>query len=417
VPTLDDTLENYVSRGAYDEWWALKENDNARFFPDHADIPATISTGWYDGFPHADTEYFAAMRAQNTAPQRLVVGPWSHVGMRGDSTYTLDVDFGESSRWGVARYFQEQLAFFDRWLPDGASGQPAGEAPVRIFVMGGGSGRKTVEGKLDHGGRWRDEQEWPLARAVPTAWHLHGDGSLRPEAPGTDGAARRFTYDPEDPVPTIGGNYCAVGELPAQGEGMEPMWMRLLNPALLLRNIMTPGPVDQAESAAYFTAKEPYVRLSERPDVLVYQTETLEEAVEITGRGEVELWIASSALDTDFTAKLIDVYPPNDDYPGGYDMLVNDSIIRTRFREGFDREVMMEPGTPYLVRIQLPPTSNVFAAGHRIRIDISSSNFPRLERNPNTGEPIGRHTRMAKADQTVFSDAGRPSRVTLPVVP
>jgi uncharacterized protein len=417
VPALDETLENYVSRGAYDEWWALKENDNARFFPDHADIPATISTGWYDGFPHADTEYFAAMRAQNTAPQRLVVGPWSHVGMRGDSTYTLDVDFGESSRWGVRRYFEEQLAFFDRWLPDGAPGQPADEAPVRIFVMGGGSGRKTVEGKLDHGGRWRDEQEWPLARAVPTAWHLHGDGSLRPEAPGADGAARRFTYDPEDPVPTIGGNYCAVGELPAQGEGMEPMWMRLLNPALLLRNIMTPGPVDQAESAAYFTAKEPYVRLSERPDVLVYQTETLEEAVEITGRGEVELWIASSALDTDFTAKLIDVYPPNDDYPGGYDMLVNDSIIRTRFREGFDREVMMEPGTPYLVRIQLPPTSNVFARGHRIRIDVSSSNFPRLERNPNTGEPIGRHTRMAKADQTVFSDAGRPSRVTLPVVP
>ena len=159
------------------------------------------------------------------------------------------------------------------------------------------------------------------------------------------------------------------------------------------------------------------MRLSERPDVLVYETEPLEDAVEVTGRGEVELWIASSALDTDFTAKLIDVYPPNEDYPEGYDMLINDSIIRTRFREGFDREVMMEPGTPYLVRIQLPPTSNVFAKGHRIRIDVSSSNFPRLERNPNTGEPIGQHTQMVKADQTVFSDAERPSRVTLPVIP
>jgi uncharacterized protein len=417
VPALDETLENYVSRGAYDEWWALKENDNTRFFPDHADIPATISTGWYDGFPHADTEYFAAMRAQNTAPQRLVVGPWSHVGMRGDVTYTLDVDFGESSCWGVRRYFEEQLEFFDRWLPDGAPGQPAGEAPVRIFVMGGGSGRKTAEGKLDHGGRWRDEQEWPLARAVPTAWHLHGDGRLRAEPPAADGAARHFTYDPEDPVPTIGGNYCAVGELPRQGEGMEPMWMRLLNPALLLKNIMTPGPADQAESAAYFTAKEPYLRLSERPDVLVYETEQLEAAVEVTGRGEVELWIASSALDTDFTAKLIDVYPPNEDYPDGYDMLINDSIIRTRFREGFDREVMVEPGTPYLVRIQLPPTSNVFAKGHRIRIDVSSSNFPRLERNPNTGEPIGRHTHTVVAEQTVFGDAEHPSRVVLPVIP
>jgi putative CocE/NonD family hydrolase len=198
---------------------------------------------------------------------------------------------------------------------------------------------------------------------------------------------------------------------------MEPMWMRLLNPALLLRNIMTPGPADQVESAAYFTAREPYVRLSERPDVLVYRTEPLDEAVEITGRGTVDLWITSSAVDTDFTAKLIDVYPPNEDYPGGYDMLINDSIIRTRFREGFDREVMMEPGTPYLVRIELPPTSNVFARGHRIRIDVSSSNFPRLERNPNTGEPIGRHTRMVKADQTVLSDAEHPSRIVLPVIP
>jgi putative CocE/NonD family hydrolase len=416
VPALDETLENYVSRGAYDDWWALKENDNTRFFPDHADIPTTISTGWYDGFPHADTEYFAAMQAKNSAPQRLVVGPWSHVGMRGDVTWTLDVDFGESSRWGVKRYFEEQLEFFNRWLPDGAPGQPAGEAPVRIFVMGGGSGRKTAEGKLDHGGGWRDEQEWPLARAVPTTWHLHADGSLRPETP-SNGGARHFTYDPEDPVPTIGGNYCAVGEIPAQGEGLEPMWMRLLNPALLLKNIMTPGPADQAESSAYFTAKEPYVRLSERADVLVYETEPLEEAVEVTGRGEVELWIASSAVDTDFTAKLIDVYPPNEDYPEGYDMLVNDSIIRTRFRDGFDREVMMEPGTPYLVRIQLPPTSNVFAKGHKIRVDVSSSNFPRLERNPNTGEPIGRHTQMIKAEQTVFSDAEHASRVVLPVIP
>jgi predicted acyl esterase len=417
VPALDETLENYVSRGAYDEWWAQKENDNTRFFPDHADIPATISTGWYDGFPHSDTEYFAAMQAKNTSPQRLVVGPWSHVGMRGDVTYTLDVDFGESSRWGVQRYFEEQLEFFGRWLPDDATGQPAGEAPVRIFVMGGGSGRRTAEGKLDHGGRWRDEQEWPLARAVPTTFFLYGDGSLRAEAPASDGASRQFTYDPDDPVPTIGGNYCAVGELPPQGEGMEPMWMRLLNPALLLRNIMTPGPTDQAESAAFFTAKEPYVRLSERPDVLVYETEPLEEDVEITGRGEVELWIASSAVDTDFTAKLVDVYPPNEDYPEGYDMLINDSIIRTRFREGFDHEVMMEPGTPYLVRMQLPPTSNVFAKGHRIRIDVSSSNFPRLERNPNTGEPIGRHTHTVKADQTVFSDAERLSKVVLPIVP
>jgi putative CocE/NonD family hydrolase len=417
VPALDETLENYTTRGAYDGWWAAKENDFTRFLADHADIPATISTGWFDAFPHAMSEYYAAMAAQNTAPQRLVVGPWSHVGMRGDVTYSHDVDFGEASRWGVQRYFAEQLEFFDRWLRgDGSAQAPAG-APVRIFVMGGGSGRRTAEGKLDHGGRWRDEAEWPPARAVPTTLHLHGEGALRPEPPPAGAEPRRFTYRPDDPVPTIGGLYCAVGELPDEGVDIEPMWARLLNPALRLRNIMTPGPADQRESAEYFTAREPFVRLSERPDVLVYQTEPLPEPLEVTGRVEVELWIASSALDTDFTAKLLDVHPPNVDYPAGYDMLLNDSIIRTRYREGFDREVLMEPGTPYPVRMLLPPTSNVFAAGHRIRIDVSSSNFPRLERNPNTGEPVGRHTHTVAAEQVVFSDAVRPSRVVLPVIP
>jgi len=420
VPALDRTLEDYTTRGAYDEWWAAKENDYTRFWDEHADIPVTMSTGWYDGFPHADTEYFSAMSARSSAPQRLLVGPWSHVGMRGDATYTLDVDFGPDSRWGIRRYFAEQLAFFDRWLKDGpASGTgwaPDGK-PVRIFVMGGGTGRRTALGKLDHGGRWRDEDEWPLARARPTSWYLHGDGSLGPEPPAARVEPRRFTYDPDDPVPTIGGLYCAVGEFPPDGVDIEAAWARLLNPSLRLRNIMTPGPADQKESAGYFTAREPYRRLSERADVLVYQTEPLEQSVEVTGPSEVELWIASSALDTDFTAKLIDVYPPNEDYPEGYDMLLNDSIIRTRYREGFESEVMMEPGTPYAVRIRLPPTSNLFEAGHRIRIDISSSNFPRLERNPNTGEPIGRHTHTVVAEQTVFGDAEHPSRVVLPVIP
>src|SRR5205085_9973903 len=139
--------------------------------------------------------------------------------------------------------------------------------------------------------------------------------------------------------------------------------------------------------------------------------------VEVTGPAVVHLRVSSSARDTDFTAKLVDVYPPNDDYPEGYDLLLCDSIIRCRYRNGFDHEELMEPGEQYDVTIRLPPTSNLFAAGHQIRVDVSSSNFPRLERNPNTGEPIGRHTRMVKAEQTVFSDAARPSHVVLPVIP
>ncbi len=417
VPPLEQTLIDYSTRGAYDEYWARIENDFTRHWHLHADVPGTYSTGWYDPFPAADSEYFAAMAAQNATPQRLVVGPWSHVGMRGDATFCHDVDFGPESVWGVQRYFEEQLAFFARWLPDDATGQPDGEAPVRIFVMGGGSGRRTAEGKLDHGGRWREEQEWPLARAVRTPYYLHGDGSLSTEPPPADAEQRRFTFDPSRPVPTIGGLYCSIGELPAEGAGMEQAWARLLNPVLRLRDLLTPGPADQKESPAYFGSEEPYPRLSARPDVLVFQTEPLTEPVEVTGPMTVHLWVSSSAPDTDFTAKLVDVHPANEDYPDGYDMLLNDSVIRCRYREGFDREVLMEPGVVYPVTIKLPPTSNLFDAGHRIRLDVSSSNWPRLDVNPNSGEPIGRHTHRVVAEQAVYSDAEHPSHVVLPVVP
>jgi putative CocE/NonD family hydrolase len=137
----------------------------------------------------------------------------------------------------------------------------------------------------------------------------------------------------------------------------------------------------------------------------------------VTGPIEVRLWISSSALDTDFTAKLVDVHPASEDYPEGFVMLLTDSIIRCRFREGFDREVLLTPGEAHPVTIALQATSNLFDAGHRIRIDVSSSNWPRLDVNPNTGEPMGRHTHQVVAVQTVYVDAARPSRIVLPVIP
>jgi putative CocE/NonD family hydrolase len=417
VPPLEQTLIDYYTRGAYDEYWQRIENDFTRHWDRHADIPGTFSTGWYDPFPTADSEYFSAMAAKNSTPQRLVIGPWSHVGMRGDATYCHDVDFGPQSAWGVQRYFAEQLEFFDRWLPDDAKGQPDGEAPVRIFVMGGGSGRKTTSGKLDHGGQWREEWEWPLANRVETPYYLHSDGSLSNDVPPADAEPCHFTFDPAHPVPTIGGLYCSIGELPAEGAGMEQAWARFLSPVLRLRDLLTPGPADQKESPAFFGSEEPYPRLSERPDVLVFQTAPLTEAVEVTGRPTVHLWVSSSALDTDFTAKLVDVHPANEDYPDGYDMLLNDSVIRSRFREGFEHEVLLEPGVPVPVTITLPPTSNLFDVGHRIRIDVSSSNWPRLDVNPNTGEPVGRHTHQVIAEQVVYAGAERPSRIVLPVIP
>ena len=417
VPALEDSLIDYSTRGAYDEYWARVEHDYTLFWDQHADIPVTMSTGWYDPFPTADTEYFTAMTERKSSPMRLVVGPWSHVGMRGDSTYCHQVDFGPQSVWGVQRYFAEQLAYFDRWLPDDAPGQPADEAPVRIFVMGGGSGRMTPEGKLDHGGRWREEHEWPLSRRVETAFYLHPDGVLGEATPPADAEPLRYTFDPAHPVPTIGGLYCAIGELPADGAGMEQAWARFLSPVLRLRDLLTPGPADQKEDPAFFGSEPPYPRLSQRPDVLVFQTEPLVEPVEVTGRATVRLWVSSSALDTDFTAKLIDVHPANEDYPEGFDMLLNDSVIRCRYREGFNREVLLDPGEIVPVTIELPPTSNLFDVGHRIRVDISSSNWPRLDVNPNTGEPMGRHTHQVVAHQAVHVDAEHPSHVVLPIIP
>jgi predicted acyl esterase len=417
VPPLEDSLIDYYTRGARDEYWNRVEHDYTLCWDQHADIPGTYSSGWYDPYCGADTDYYAAMAARKSRPQRLVIGPWSHVGMRGDATFCHDVDFGPQSVWGVKRYFAEQLEFFNRWLPDDATGQPPDEAPVRIFVMGGGSGRMTAEGKLDHGGGWREEREWPLARRLETPYYLHVDGSLSTSAPAAGAEPLTYTFDPAHPVPTLGGLYCSIGELPADGAGMEQAWARFLSPVLRLRDLLTPGPVDQKEDTRFFGSEPPYPRLSERPDVLVFQTVPLTEPVEVTGRMTVHLWISSSALDTDFTARLVDVHPANEDYPEGFDMLINDSVIRCRYREGFDREVFLTPGEVVPVTIELPPTSNVFDVGHRIRVDISSSNWPRLDVNPNTGEPMGRHTRQVVAEQAVYADADHPSHIVLPVIP
>jgi uncharacterized protein len=139
--------------------------------------------------------------------------------------------------------------------------------------------------------------------------------------------------------------------------------------------------------------------------------------VEVTGPIVVKLWISSSAVDTDFTAKLVDVSPPNADYPAGYHMNLVDSVIRSRYRNSFEREELLTPGEVYPVEITLPPTCNVFGIGHRFRVDISSSNFPRLDVNPNTGEPVGKHTRMQSAENTVYVDRDRPSQIVLPIIP
>jgi putative CocE/NonD family hydrolase len=414
VPNLEKTVFEYYFRGAYDEFWAQDCCDQERHFDRHADVPGVYSGGWYDPFAVATTHYFATMARQNTTPQRLLLGPWNHYAMRGrGATFAADVDFGPAALWGDEIYNAERLRWFDRWLKDVPNGVDA-DPPVRIFVMGGGTGRKTPAGHLDHGGRWRDEQEWPLARARQVTYYLRQGGRLSPEPPHPNPLPICFVHDPAHPVPTIAGPVTGFYELVPIGEGMNPFYV---TPRARMRSIIREGGAHQKEEPGIVGARPPYPPLAARADVLVFETEPLAEPIEVTGPILIELWISSSATDTDFTAKLIDVYPLNEDYPEGYALNLVDSIIRTRYRNSWEREELMTPGEIYLVQIQLPPTSNLFAIGHRLRLDVSSSNFPRFDVNPNTGEPVGRHTHSVVARNAVYVDSAHPSQVVLPVIP
>jgi putative CocE/NonD family hydrolase len=253
-----------------------------------------------------------------------------------------------------------QLRWFDHWLKGVDTGMLA-EAPIRLFVMG-----TNV---------WRDEQEWPLARTAYVPYYLASGGGLHPGTPAGDGGSSSYVYDPADPVPTHGG-------------------------AVLLPPEFIPGPLEQS-------------RIEARPDVLTFTTEPLEHDVEVTGPVTVELWACTSAPDTDFVARLVDVWPD------GRAFNLTDGILRGRFRSGVSSPMLLTPGEPYQFRIDLWATANVFRAGHRIRLQVTSSNFPRWDRNPNTGHALGVDSdgNMVVAHQTVLHDAGHPSHVVLPIIP
>jgi len=414
VPRLEQVLFDYYTRGEYDEYWAQKCNNFEAFFPDHADIPGFFSGGWFDPYATAMTEYYSAMKAKNKSPQRLLMGPWAHVGMRGDSTFTGDVDFGSPSVWGVAHYFAEQLRYFDQNLK--GVQVKADQSPVEIFVMGGGDGHKTQEGKYFHGGRWRSEQQWPIERSRVANYFLQADGTLDLQSPSEVEGSLTYTFDPDKPVPTIGGSLCGLMELPEDSGNLDDMWTRFLSPVLKLRHIVGLGGADKIESPEIICSQLPNPALADRADVLVFESAPLTQALEVTGVITADLWISSSALDTDFTVKLVDVAPPNPDYPNGYALNIVDSVLRVRYRNSWQHEELLEPGKIYPIHIKLAPTSNLFEVGHRVRVDISSSNFPRLDINPNTGEAIGKHTHSVVAENTLHCNRNSPSVINLPVI-
>lgn len=326
--------------------------DYARVAGRHQAItaPSLIITGWYDVFLQGALDNQVAM-SEVAHPTKLVVGPWSHgenliPGAVGETNFGLT-----STQALVAGQFslsELKLRWFDHWLRKKDTGILQ-EPPVKIFVMG-----TNV---------WRDEEEWPLARAVDTPWFLRADGHLSSTGPTGEERHDSYVFDPNHPVPTRGGATVMSVEYPA-------------------------GQFDQAP-------------VEERSDVLVYTSEPLIEDLEVTGPVRVSLYAATDGPSTDWVARLCDVDPY------GISRNITDGILR----------VSTSPDTPGEHEIDLWSTSNVFRPGHRIRVHVTSSSFPRWDRNPNTGESPQTATTLRPARQRIFHDASRPSRITLPVVP
>ncbi len=360
APYFLDWLDhpNYDS---YWKQWSIEENY------DKIQVPALTIAAWYDIFLGGSLRNYLGLKAHagNQAArdgQRLIVAIGGHSGW---GRKIGEVDFGPDALFDENDYV---LDWYD-YLFLGKQNMFANGKPVRIFVMG--------ENK------WRDEDSWPLERAKQTSYFLHsegkansasGDGALSTSAALTE-AADQIVYDPANPVPTVGGPLCCDAVH------------------------LAPGPRDQNEVEA-------------RLDVMVYSTPPLESDTEVTGPVTLDLYATSSAVDTDFTAKLVDVWP------NGFAQNLTEGVLRASYRESTTAEPkLIVPGKVYEYKIDLWATSNLFFKGHRIRLEVSSSNFPRFDRNLNTGKPASTSAIFVKATNTIFHDKAHPSALVLPVVP
>ncbi|MGA7760793.1 MAG: CocE/NonD family hydrolase [Candidatus Binataceae bacterium] len=360
APYLADYLHHWTD-GPY--WTATDLRPHFGEF----DTPMFHVGSWYDVFQYDTLAMYLGMRdGARTEPvrraQKLLMGPWAHLLPYSIPTSrgTGDIDFGSEA---IIELHALQLRWFDHFLK-GIGNGVLEEPPVRLFVMGEN--------------RWRDENEWPLARTRYVEMFLHsgghansldGDGRLGPARPG-DEPADRYVYDPNDPVPTRGGT--ALG--------------------------LKAGVFDQRE-------------VEQRNDVLVYTGETLASDLEVTGPVTMILYAASSAPDTDFMAKLCDVRPD------GYAQNIVEGVVRARFRDSLAAPSLIVPERVYEYRLDLWATSHLFKAGHRLRLEVSSSNFPRYDRNPNTGHDLFANAELTRAHQSVFHDSRYGSRVLLPIIP
>lgn len=354
-------MRAWVAHPVFDDYWAARSVKNRW---QDITVPILAIGGWYDVFAKSTLDHINAVGTSSRSPQarmqqHVVMGPWIH-GISSNGTVG-DLDFGKTAVLNLRDIHAQWFDYCLKGQRNGMDHYPA----FRIFVMGSNV--------------WRDEATWPLERARYTEYYFHsngsanslkGDGMLSALAPGQE-PVDRFTYNPDDPTPTLGG--CNLFGCPA-------------------------GPRDQT-------------RVEERSDVLVYSSPILSSPIEVTGPIKVILYAATSAPDTDWTAKLLDVHPD------GRPFNLCDGIRRISFRESPNQMVSLEPNMAYRYEIDLWVTSNCFLAGHRIRVEISSSNFPRFDRNLNTSEPFGTGTKWQKAAQTIYHDKEHPSYILLPIIP
>lgn len=393
VPEYEDYLFEQWTHGEFDDYWRQLGIYAEGWHDGFADVPQIHMSSWYDAYVRTALDNYTGLKRRKRGPIRLIMGPWTH----GDrcKSWSGDVDFGPRSTidGNLAPHWRAlRLRWFDHWLKgvdNGVEREPA----VRLFLMGGGSERRNAAGRMDHGGRWITAEDWPLPATRFTPYYLHADGRLSTQQPGDAVEPLAYDYDPANPVPTIGG------------------------PLTSGQPVFEGGAFDQREDARFFGCRRPGLPLAARPDVLVFETPPLSEDVAVIGPLVVRLFVSSNCVDTDFTAKLIDVHPANPDYPRGYAMNLADGILRCRYRDSWEHPEPMTPGTVYAITIEPFATCNLFKAGHRIRLDISSSNFPRYDLNYNTGEPQGRARRKRIATNAVYVDRARASHIVLPIVP
>ncbi len=403
APNFEDYYLEMQNHGDYDDYFRGIGRNWAEYYEASSDIPMLHVGGWYDSYAPGTIQSFLELSRVKAAPMTLVMGPWTHGG--NSRSHAGDIEFGESAaiedfaREFHLRWFDARLKGQGTFAPF-ADGRLETPGAVTLFVMGGGDGHRDERGRLFHGGAWRTAATWPLEGTEVTPFHLRAGGGLTPESPDADEGSSAYTYDPEHPVPTIGGAFS--GALKRGGYDQRERTFRSLS---------------GGSENGFFGSEVDGRRTADRGDVLVFETEPLAEDVEVIGPVSARLWVSSTAPDTDFTAKLVDVYPPSEDFPEGFDLNVTDGILRARYRDSRESESLMNPGNVYELEITLFPTANRFGAGHRIRLEISSSNFPRFDPNPNTGEPLGRHTRMVPAENVIHHSAERPSALLLPLQP